>query len=456
MEVSFREPNASPVDFAQNLDTVVLQASINSIANASITGHRNVSAKTNAIELDAQDITASLSRIQKLKFTGSSSSFSFTVNDGNSNTLTWKGLYNGPNFTYGIGEANFGTESTSLVSKLNQLRTDIYASTKEIKSTETTKSGDSIVSRIRKVLENLIKNFEADLNRSTTSGLDREMLLYQHQRNKEPLQIWYSILQNSQDNPKLVSKTYFALDQAIDDHIARIYLSNSADFFNTIFQFCNDFRLVYIPALNSASSATYGQLKGTSLILDANAVSKKVNIDTFSAVVRNFEEPPVNSVWVSGSGNSGIKIPSGLGSKIFGTWPKSANVTYDGTVRRIAPPAWVPAPQPLNVKVSSVPSSLLSSQASRVIETNTKELADINKINFDIFTEWARLAYLELKYGNESALISIPLDLSWQIGTLYKVTNDKGTLFTGLLSSVGHRLSTRDATTTLDFTHVQY
>jgi len=456
MKIEFREPKATPVGFAQYIESIFVKYALNTVPLASINGHWNRDAKTSVLELDATELTRKLAQIQNFKFGGGSTNLNFTVNDGKYGSLTWQGLYNGPSYTTGVGNAQFGSNSIAAVSKLQELRTDIYASTKPLKSGAEEVPKGSIPQRLKKVLENLIKNFEEDLNKSTATGLDREILQFQHQKNQKVIDLWFSILQNSEDNPKLLKETHFALDQAISDHIARVYLSDTSNFFDTILQFCNDFRLVYVPALSPQSSAPNGKLLGTSNILDASPKSKTVNLETFSADVAGFNEPPITGVWVTGSGNAGIKLPSGLGSQIYGVWPEGSSLSYDGGVRRIAPPPWVPTPQPLNTKVDSTPKSLLSQPSSRVITINTTELADISKINFNIFTEWARLWYLDLKYANEVADIVVPLDLEWEVGKMYNLQNEKGSLMKGLAVDLQHNLSTKDGFTSVRFSHVRY
>lgn len=455
MDVSFREPRATPPSFAQLLESVSINLQLNSVPMAFISGHQNVDAKTTAIALDATQVTSTLSRLQGFKFSAGSQALAFTVRDGDQGTLNWDGLYNGPAYNYGIGQAQFGTNSIAAVSKLQQLRTDIYVSSEPLKTANSEPITGPVPVRLKKVLEKLVKNFLDELNRSTTVGIDREILLTQHQQNQEPLQIWYDILAQSEDNDYLLTKnSYLNLDDDVAEHIARVYLSSSGNFFNTLLQFGNDFRLTYIPPTSTGTTARYGKLKGTGKIINSSVKTKKINLEQFEADISGFNLPPVSAVWVVGVGNAGIKLGTGLGTQVYGIWPSTATA-YDGGVQRVDPPPWVATPTPLNVQTAST-KSVLGSSFKTVVTVNQKELTDISKKHFNIFTEWARLWFADLKWANETVTINMPLDVTWELGSFYDVSNDKGKLFRGLVESISHRLSTRDAATTVRFSHVQY
>lgn len=455
MNVSFREPRATPPSFAQKLDAVSINYQINSIPNAFISGHQSKDAKTSAIELAASDVTQTLAKLQSFKFSPGTQTLQFSVQDGNSGNLSWNGLYNGPSYSYGIGQAQFGTNSIATISKLQQLRTDIYASPKPSQSGAPETITGTVPVRLKKVLENLIKNFLSYLNTGSVTGLEKDILTVQHQQNQEGLQIWYDILQQSEDNESLIgSNSYTELDEAIADHITRVYLSNSGSFLNTMLQFGNDFRLTYLPPSPSTPAAQYGKLKGTSKIISDGAKSKKINLEQFEADISGFNVPPVTAVWVMGEGNVAMKGGAQIGLQVYGIWPKTAG-TYDGGVQRVAPPPWVPTPQPLNVGTSPT-KTILGSGAESIVKANQSQLSDIAKKHFNIFTEWARLWFVDLKYANESATVTTPLDLTWEVGQFYNVTTDKGFLFRGMAERINHRLTTRDAVTTVSFSHVQY
>lgn len=458
MNVSLRTPRASASSFIKgNLDAVVIDLALNTVPVFNISSNPDIDAKNSAIDFDAQDVISQLTKIQKFKFSGGTQSVSVSVSDGAGGSGTVKGLYNGPSYSFGDGLVSFGSNIISAVSALQQLRTDIYA------APTASKSGDggsppvgTIPNRLKEVLKTIIKNFEEYMNSNATTGLDREIILTQHKQNQKAIQIWYNILDYSnEDNYYLLTDTYLALDEAITDHITRIYLSNSNNFFNAVLQFCSDFKMVYIPPSSDPSNGPYGKLKGISNIF-ASPLSKRINLVMFNADIRGFNTPAINSVWVTGDGNMGMKLGGESSTQIFATWPTTDKTEYTGRVYKVPPPPWVPQPSPLNFQVETVPKTLRSKQAVTIINISNKNLSDIQKLHFNIFTEWARLWFIDVLYSNEIASIELPLDLSWQPGMYCNVSSGGGKLFKGLVNSVRHELTVKNARTTIDFSHVVY
>jgi hypothetical protein len=454
MSSELRTPRATAGGFSNNtLDSATIALRLNEVPIASMSGNPSVNAKYSAINALDAVVFNNLKQLQAKKFAGGSQKVYLTMSDGSGGGIGWSGLFNGPTYQFSSRSLQFGTNAIDEVAKLQQLKTDIYVKSSQVKSGQSQFASGTIHNRLKEVLEKKVSAFQDTLEMSGKSGLDKEALIAQHEANQEPLKIWYSILNASSkaDNPGLFAESYLTLDESIEDHISKTYLNGTSNFFDTMMQFCTDFRLVYVPPTGSG----YGQLVGIDKIFNS-PTSSRVILTDFSASISGYNVPPVNAVWVVGKGN--IETKSGQlegDSQIFAIWPPTEATQYSGRVQRVPPPIWLPNPAPLNVDVQ--PTKSLKGEATlSILKIQSKKLEGIEKINFNILQEWARLWFIDLVYGNETTTISMPLDLSWAPGTYCNVSSGGGDLLKGLVNAVRHDLSVTDASTTVEFTHVQY
>lgn len=457
MSLEVRSPRATCSGLTNNkLDQVVITLTVNSISTANLSTNPNVNAKDKSVNVLANDVVQELKTFQNKKFSKSSQDITVNIYDGAQHTFVWQGLINGPAYSSSANHVRFGINAISKIAKLDQLKTDIYFKLQPAKTFSKEFTG-SVPVRLRDELKNLIEGWTAAIEQNTQLGaLDKQILLAQHAKNQEVLPIWYDILDHSDDNADFIDNSQSQINTSISRYIKDIYQQPTNNFFTTMLQFCNDFKLTYLPPHNSDTE--YGKLRGTSNLF-ATPVSKKINIIGLSSDVGNLFVPPINSVWVSGEGS--IVKKTGLlepGIKLFAAYPAGSDTEYTACTQRIPPPPWLNELMPIKTAaVKNAEKPTLDPKPQTIFfDSVGKATTDIAKIKLKILTKWAQLWFQDLAYANETVTLITPLDLDWEIGKYYNVENGENKLFTALASNVRHTLTIQDANTMIQFSHVKY
>ena len=456
MIVEIRKPRAFCSGLSKNkLDQTTISLTVNSVSTATLSTNPDVDAKNQAVNVLASDIVAELKDFQTKKFSKGSQDIKVNIYDGVGDFYIWQGLVNGPAYTGSADYVSFGINAISKVAKLQQLKTDIYFKIQPAKTFEPAATG-SVPMRLRGELELLIKGWKSAIEQNTDLGsIDKEIILAQDSKNQEVLPIWYDILDQSDDNADFIDDKEPQINRSISEYIRAIYQQPTNNFFSTMLQFCNDFKLTYLPPNNSDTE--YGRLRGTSNLF-ASSSPKTVKLVTLYADVGNIFVPAINSVWVAGEGSmykkTGTQEP---GTKLFAAYPAGSATKYTSCTQRVPPPAWLKDLMPIRSGdiTKATPRGLDPASQTAFFDAVEMSAKNTASAKLRILNKWAELWFQDLAYANETVTLVTPLDMSWEIGKLYSVTSDS-TLFTGLASNIKHTLSIKEANTTVQFSHVKY
>lgn len=384
-----------------------------------------------------------------------------TVFDGDSNML-FSGYDVGPHHEVLFGSVANGRTVVHRCSRLGYLDTSIYVAPVGggLKDVKEPSAGDSPTKYMKLVLDEMIKNFE-EVTDATMPKVALEIRKRTHKNNKAIIaEEWNSVLSSSStvnldgfsDFVKTAGNTY-----ALVEAIAAVYVNGAADFFQRISQFEMMFQIQFIPSSDSTTAGKFISVKD----LTSNPKSKAVNVRGMSITGGPRTFLPITSVVMLGLPAGGVKDMAVSAGSAVSCWPEP--VSPYGTILSITSPSWIPSSILVEKDIST--SSAVSTNPDldayeNMLNVGVGEIEKIDKAIYKVAQDFCRCYYNNAALGSSRASVTTLLDITWEIGTRYKVTQEGGSvLFEGFLQNIEHRVSSvpgrADATTQLTFSHVE-
>ncbi len=474
MNTEIRIPRATALieNVAIKVSAVSISATASGFPSCSLSVHPPGTEKgAKAVELGADYIIRALEAFQRTKFEGVSTASTVDLDDGNKGTLRFVGYLSQPEHQISRSSFSFGVTLVGLGALVQNLRTNIYASTQGAihKSVTADAKTGSIAARLKTVLQAMIKEWQTDVQNSALALEPDDLALNQriHANNAQSLVVWYAILTASEATTNIASINGATDDVAasITEFIRALYLQASGDFLSVMLSFCDAFKLRYVPALSFEGADRFGKFVSMDYVAD-NAIEKEVSSETLATSLGARNSLATAGTLVRGLGNLQQKDAAQEDNppveRVMAFWPL-ATAQRAGLVAETTPPPWLPAPYaPTDSDiVGEIDGDLDPTQVlANVIRPKLDSLDRTRTAHRKILEEWARFFFIDSSLGNDTVVLQVPLDFTWKPGTRYKVRKtDGGVLVTGFLASLSHSFAVEQkdaqATTVLTFTHVE-
>jgi len=375
----------------------------------------------------------------------------------------------------------------SMQQLMMQLQTSIYASTggQEKAASDGPITGP-ISARIKEVLVRLIKHWDDKFKSSTGDAVEMDastLLILKNidksNRQGKPtssLEAWYALLDASNatttidEIDKAEAANCAGVTLAISAFIASVYSQGSANFLQVMQTLNTAFGLIYVPSMDKKKP--YGHLQRVTSVMQT-PLRKVLPISSIRSAFAPSTLLPVTSVIVTGDGvveeKSGSNDSGQPPEKVFEMWPPDSDQIFGQSLREPLPP-WMPKFSDL-AAAGDVPGTdavlpLQSGSYQPLFDARNVAISSSQKEIKKIISEWARMKYLDASIGGDAMAVTIPLDVSWELGKRYSLegTGSDDLLFTGFLFSITHtvvkgeddkRQVRGQAETQLKFTHVE-
>lgn len=413
-------------------------------------GGKDVDTPT-AEKLIAKIATAQKSMFESLETKG------ISINDG-VNNYEFSGYDVGPHHEVLFGSVSNGRSVVHKCSRLGYLDTSIYLFPlgKGLKDVREPSAAGSPTEYMKLVLQEMVDNFKPDELKLTLTGKALEIRLRAHENNQDILNDWYGVL--DEGSPvQLDGFSDFVKSKgncsALIDAVASVYMSGAGDFFQRISQFEMMFQLQFIPSYQ-VTAGTVGKFISTKE-LTSKPENKSVNVRGLSIAGGPRTFLPITSVVMLGLPSGGIKDVQTASGSDAAFWP--SDIPKSGSILTISAPPWLPA-EKITEKEVATSSALDCDAYEEALDKEDEQKSDeaIPKVAKD----FCRCYYNNAALGSSRASITTLLDVTWEIGKRYKVTQEGGVeLLEGFLQNIEHRVSSvpgrADATTQLTFSHVE-
>jgi hypothetical protein len=466
-------PKASATIGGQSIspESVRVTASINSFARVDLRYH-NKTETNKAISAVPETLSQELAADQKIMFEAAEGA-DISIEDGLGGTLKFKGYQTNSSYEITPGAIGYAASIVHNSAVLDTLQTSVYkhGNTYFRDVASLPKGGEKYSSWMSVVLEKMISSWDAHVNGTSTvlDDLSKAEYVRAHENNARGLAAFRKYLAACNDpNPKLsafAESSEFL--KAMNLTIFNTYGNSYGSFLQTIQQLGLQFQTIYVPDL--------GDGVGTSIVsssLVKQELSKKVHILSMllSAGAKNII--PMTQVilsagpstyWRADETKKANKFLPGTTVSVF---PPG---TTQGRVYVVSAPGWLPTSITPRLSAADIEAGKGSPDPAAYGDKRTmqdeKARNNMKKPVRDMMDEWAKNVYVDMALADSVAQITVPLDLTWELGKVYKVTTTgaKGQkfkkLFTGFLSAMSHNLSSihdsPHAYTSLMFTHVQ-
>lgn len=418
----------------------------------------------------AKELISKIAKAQQAMF-AEPAQVEVRVTDGGDGSLNFKGYDSGPHHSIYFGGVSNGKTIVHRCSRLFFLNTSIYqppvASGDDTgqnkkayaESLNNLQEAKSPCEAMKIVLKELVRNFEDAQGQyaETTAHKIRKTI---HEYNKRILEEeWYPILDASTDssiNSFASIMSNIVLKMPFYDYITSVYLSGADDFSVVISQFESAFMMRFLPSMDGTDPGKF--IPMSKLVEDAEG--KDVNITSLSLTPGPRQFLITTGVAMRGLPSTDKAYAQSLrptGSDAV-TWPETLPPT--GQTKVVQMPPWLPADiQPEKVDNKGMD---LNAKANleAVLDLYNTAAGLAEDIVAAICKEIARLTYINVSLQSSTASIVSPLDLSWELGKRYEVTQaGGGVLFAGFLSNIQHVISSNpsspQAYTQLTFSHVE-
>lgn len=448
------------------ISSVVVSSAINSLTSVNVSVLPDAGQGT-VQEVGAPDVISALAGYQQKKYAGNSSEVTVNVNDGQKDA-TFKGVIAQPAYVVGPTNFNFSVGCTGGGYQVQALRTDIYSSPSGSRLKEGTASppSGSVTERLRGVLEQMISNWQKDLDGKalSTDPIGLKIAQRVHEQNKDGLAAWYAILDASKvEFPGLTGSP--EIDVYIAQYITEVYLGASENFFDTIMRFCAAFKMIFVPGTGSGKSA--GKLVSMSEVV-GNPTGQAALVDELNITLGDAASAPVVAVVVKGLGSVEFKGSANEddgAERTYAIYPPNIG-SSKGRIMAISPPPWlISAYAPTALGEGELATGLDPTQYLSSVQTpRTASVSDLLKQQGVILSAWARMHYLDAALSDSTAIVGCALDVTWEVGKRYNVSRrGGGAMFAGFLSQLTHTLVLESAAgqgkgmarTQLVFSHVE-
>ncbi len=447
-------------------ESITLTIQVNSFPRADIRYHDK--GDTNkARSAVPEDLATKLAQDQTSMFEAASSARVF-MEDGLGGSISFRGYQTNSSYEIMTGGIGYSASAVHASAVLDTLQTSVYRFGNKLwrDYANTPKGGGTYSSWMSAVLERMLEEWNTHVQTGNLDELTKATVIRAHNNNEVGLTALRAVLSASTDkNQKLTELgTDDNFKKNITFAIFNIYASSYGSFLQAIQQFGLQFQTIYVPDIGEG----FGKYIRTSDVIQQE-LTKKVHIMRMYLSAGAKSIVPVTQIMVQGMPADYWRAgydnhTKFMASPAISTFPP--NVTT-GRVYVVSAPSWLPtdttpertteaegkqAPDPAAYADNR---TLVDKEHRKELDTTVRETID----------EWAKNIYIDMALADSSAQITVPLDFTWEIGKVYKITAEgaKGQknkdLFTGFLAGITHNLSslqdTPQAYTSLMFTHVQ-
>ena len=459
---------------------------VGSTPMASVSLHEDIPMKTKVQTAASGDITDKLAGHQSVMFTGRTDpdvTLTLSTSAGeDTKSVEINGFLTAPQFVAGVGDFNYNygiAHVSSLMSAFTPgvYKPDIKYLDGDTKSDTPNEAFASLVlrdSNPTSLKEFLQGTLDKIISLSNPKNSDTEPELTQiYRRNLESLntltiEYWKSVLQNtdagiwadmgSLRNPQKLG---------VIDVINSLYRSGGFSGFDSILAGISaEFQVLYVPSL----TAPFGKLVGFDALYTPDG---SLDLDVSRSTIQTGSQQalPTTAVAIRPASRPAWRQNDGGGTPGQKELPQDFIVSFPedtipiGRVRELPAPNWILIPDESSVKLTRNGAIRLDTYRD-----NMKKITEYHSTLLDakgpvsrILKQYAKNAYASLALGYSRSTITIPMDLTMEVGKAYKV-NLKSEMgnpgsFTGFLESVTHSMRTAEnqgtASSTLIFSHTQ-
>ena len=411
-----------------------------------------------------ENLASKLASDQRTMFE-SATSAQVSVYDGIGGRLGFSGYQVNSSYEIMTGGIGYSAGIVHSSAALDTLQTSIYrfGNTQHRTAADTPAGGTTYSSWISATLERMITDWQDHIENGNLDELSKATAVRAHANNELGLRAFRAVLAASEDeNPKLEALgTDYTFKETLSSAIFNMLTGSYGSFLQTVHQFGLQFQTVYIPS----ASDGYGKYVLTSSLVE-NPLEKSVNIIRMTLSAGSKSILPVTQVMAQGLPTDSWRPDVVRFSAMPGLSVFPPNVT-SGRVYVVSVPSWLPTDtkplynQSQQGKLPPDPASyedkrtLQDKEHREMLDTTVREAID----------EWTKNIYVDMALADSVAQLHVPLNFSWEIGKVYKISSEgaKGqgskNLFTGFLAGISHSLSSLhdapQAYTSLMFTHVQ-
>jgi hypothetical protein len=467
------------------IDTCTVNIPLNMPPSCVVHFHKREDAENQAADVATTEIAQEIGRLQTSIFSPRvREDASVQMTDGKGGALQFDGFTSSPEYSLSSRDTSRSITILHKVAMLSGYRPNIY---KDVPLIGTSLSDDKFiagkrvagvtdVSDIATLLLNVNRAmFEqsndvflksGDAGYYAGSKLGKKAYEEQDRVNRIILdQVWLPILRASKNTTKWKEFSNLEpLDKiSAGRHCLGTYLLQGEDFFGTLRQFNEAFKMFLTPVFDSRVAI----LELENEYITKKAGSYKAEIIAVRFAGGNYNALPVTNVLVQGgeqTPGNGFSYASAFTNPGLAIFPTTS--TPGGSIIADTGPPWLSealtnleqdllAYVPPIEDTKAVPSNYLS------ITKNLNKLYDktILPNRQKLLEDWARKAYVRHSLMKATATLRVPLDLKAIPGNRIEVRNIRDEfLFTGFLNNVSHEMSGLSnnprAYTTLSFTHV--
>jgi hypothetical protein len=472
------KPSVTVNDGAYRVERIQLKSSVNSVPSATVSAVKGTRAK---VYRPTSSIVINDIRERQIARLAGKEKPDITIkfSDGRtSNPITFTGYMAAPILT--ISKYNSRDQFTVVGddSALDGLDMSIYKadspSTRQdeksaLKPLVTAADGNIpyLAYGVTAVLE---KNYEATLN--MLGDNERVLMARQHELNSgEPSLMWLHILQNSNavyETLQEAIKNNKALGLHMTEKMSQIIRQKSSGFWSVLNNLMSTYQLYYKPAWTGSGGLFRADKRVNETALEATVHPTALSLADGSSRILQVGGVVLTAPGLPGRLRSDEKQSTqNSPPPIIAQYPIPI---LPGYIHKEMPPAWL-------LTGDSVPSVIAPSELP-ALSSGRKVLSVLDYATFKegailahattndkargVLTEYCKVLYDSLRLADSTAEITIPLDVSFQVGERYKFKNGLGeAMFEGFLNGVVHSIDLREGKelesfTQLSITHVQY
>jgi len=472
--VDVRRPNAevklpSGKEFVP--DSVRIVYAVDSFPYATVSMHEKRGGTTRVDDVKSSEAAGPAGELQKVMFQARfTPDASLRLFDGHSE-LEFAGYVSDPRANMSPGSVGNTVTIGHESSLINALR---LSSLPEIKGDYRLKlesvTGD-LAERFTKVTDTIVSNYESDptqylIEQSGDSGVLSQI----HETNKKILPLWKTLLKNSVGGvgwpeittPPTTGTQLSQFNLGVNDAIRNTLKQGTGGFMGTIRSLTSEFQLAFVPSKYVGSLGKF--INWTSILAEeSNLGPLDFTHGEFSGGSPRIL--PVSNVIVSLTANSFYRdsvVPS-VGKvasvKNIAMWPEKFQ---GGNIIPLSAPRWFPTMLDVSKNdFQEQPNQTLANYESKfkkAVELRSKIEDEVYRV---LLLRYARNYYNYASLRESTASVTIPMDLSIEVGKRYELKTQEGVIGSGFLQRVTHNMHTGGnnssaATTSLLFSHVEF
>lgn len=440
--------------------------SINNMAQGQVTYiHKSSDAKSKATNITSSDIFSAMGKRQEKSFTDTPSQKSSTISmtDAYGGSMKLQGTTSAPSYAFSVAETALTEDIQPDYAALNCFDLTCYPVSQQDLDKLAEDPPDSIPEFIMEMINKLMKDGGKRIAKELDGDATIKSAMKQHNINQQVKKFAEELFSNSKgtmgwDGVVKELKDGGGTEQ-LRLRILTALTSRSGGFFNNIIRLAEEFQCVYVPEADNV-----GKLVNRKYLFKSND-TLKVHIVSMSARAGSVSMFPVRGVAVVG-----VPLRADLdrvkkSDQYRALYPEDP--APGGTIMQVQGPQWLPSSGWVKDGVDSVPDGSKSKAVqkaglpldeAKTVDKVDKSCKKQKKKKEDIIKTWAENAYYWQALGQSYVILNTELNLKAEVGKRYRVQGDNGTIFTGILNSVNHTISTSvsqcRAVSNLQFSHV--